>query len=93
MLHALTFAASFLASLRLIEKLAPPSAASPAQAINSALSSGFTLGIATLASGPLFDAFGAFGYLATAVMALLGLVGAILLTRRARSLSSDRLRF
>lgn len=93
MLHALTFAASFLASLRLIEKLAPPSAASPAQAINSALSSGFTLGIATLASGPLFDAFGAFGYLATAFMALLGLAGAILLTRRARSLSSDRLRF
>lgn len=82
-LHALTFAASFLASLRLIEKLAPPEAASPAQAINSALSSGFTLGIATLASGPLFDAFGARGYAATAVMALLGLGGAALLHRRA----------
>ena len=48
---------------------------------------------ATLASGPLFDALGAFGYLATALMALLPLAGAILLTRRARSLSSDRLRF
>lgn len=83
-LHAMTFAASFLASLRLIEKLAPPAAASPAQAINSALSSGFTLGVATLASGPLFDAFGPFGYLVTAVMALLGLVGAILLSRRSR---------
>lgn len=83
-LHALTFAASFLASLRLIEKLAPPSAASPAQAINSALSSGFTLGIATLASGPLFDAFGPFGYLSTAAMALLGLGGAVLLWKRAQ---------
>ncbi len=83
-LHALTFAASFLASLRLIEKLAPPSAASPAQAINSALSSGFTLGVATLASGPLFDAFGAGGYIATAAMALLGLGGAVLLWRRAQ---------
>lgn len=83
-LHAMTFAASFLASLRLIEKLAPPAAASPAQAINSALSSGLTLGVATLASGPLFDAFGPFGYLVTAVMALLGLVGAILLSRRSR---------
>ena len=84
MLHALTFAASFLASLRLIEKLAPPAAASPAQAINSALSSGFTLGVATLASGPLFDALGAKGYLATAVMAALGLGGAIMLSRRSR---------
>jgi PPP family 3-phenylpropionic acid transporter len=83
-LHALTFAASFLASLRLIEKLAPPAAASPAQAINSALSSGFTLGIATLAAGPLFDALGPLGYLATAGMAGLGLIGAIMLSRRSR---------
>jgi PPP family 3-phenylpropionic acid transporter len=87
MLHATTFAASFMASLRLIEKLAPAAAASPAQAINSALSSGFTLGIATLVSGPLFDAFGPFGYLATAFMALLGLGGAILLSRRAKTLA------
>jgi PPP family 3-phenylpropionic acid transporter len=82
-LHAMTFAASFLASLRLIEKLTPPTNASAAQAINSALSSGFTLGVATLCSGPLFDAFGPFGYLAVAAMALLGLGGAILLNRRA----------
>lgn len=86
-LHAMTFAASFLASLRLIEKLTPPTSASAAQAINSALSSGFTLGIATLASGPLFDALGARGYLAVAAMALLGLGGAILLARRSRNLS------
>ncbi|WP_297512014.1 MFS transporter [uncultured Caulobacter sp.] len=85
MLHALTFAASFLASLRLIEKLAPPANASAAQAINSALSSGLTLGVATLASGPLFDAFGRYGYVSTAFMALLGLGGAVLLTRRAKS--------
>jgi MFS transporter, PPP family, 3-phenylpropionic acid transporter len=83
-LHAMTFAASFLASLRLIEKLTPPTNASAAQAINSALSSGFTLGVATLCSGPLFDAFGPFGYLAVAAMALLGLGGAILLARNAR---------
>jgi hypothetical protein len=57
-LHALTFAASFMASLRLIERLAPPQSASAAQAINSALSAGFMLGVGTLASGPLFDAFG-----------------------------------
>ena len=82
-LHGLTFAASFMASLRLIERLAPPQSASAAQAINSALSAGFMLGVATLASGPLFDAFGVKGYLAMAVMGGLGLVGALRLTRLA----------
>jgi len=78
-LHALTFAASFMASLRLIEKLTPPSSASAAQAINSALSMGFALGVATLASGRLFDAFGPHGYFAMAGVAALGLAGAVLL--------------
>ena len=82
-LHALTFAAAFMASLRLIERLAPPQSASAAQAINSALSAGFMLGVGTLASGPLFDAFGVKGYLAMAVMGGLGLVGALRLTRHA----------
>jgi PPP family 3-phenylpropionic acid transporter len=81
-LHALTFAASFMASLRLIERLAPPQSASAAQAINSALSAGFMLGVGTLAAGPLFDAFGTKGYLAMATMGGLGLVGAVLLNRR-----------
>jgi PPP family 3-phenylpropionic acid transporter len=71
-LHALTFAASFMASLRLIERLAPPQSASAAQAINSALSAGFMLGVGTLAAGPLFDAFGTKGYLAMAAMGGLG---------------------
>jgi len=83
-LHALTFAASFLASLRLIEKLTPPASASSAQAINSALSSGLTIGLATLASGPLFDALGPRGYLAMAAMAILGMAGAMALQRSAR---------
>ncbi|MBO9559883.1 MAG: MFS transporter [Caulobacter sp.] len=83
-LHALTFAASFMASLRLIERLAPPQSASAAQAINSALSAGFVLGVGTLASGPLFDAFGPRGYLAMAAMGGLGLVGAVMLTKRAK---------
>jgi len=85
LLHALTFAASFLASLRLIEKLTPPANASAAQAINSALSGGFTLGVATLFAGPLFDAFGSYGYLAMAGVAALGLAGAIALNRRTGS--------
>ncbi|WP_425999704.1 MFS transporter [Caulobacter sp. DWR1-3-2b1] len=81
-LHAFTFAASFLASLRLIEKLTPPSHASSAQAMNSALSMGFALGVATWFSGHLFDAFGSYSYLAMAGVAALGLAGAIILNHR-----------
>lgn len=83
-LHALTFAASFLASLQLIERLTPPRSASAAQALNSAVSQGFTLGLATLASGPLFDAFGVGGYWAMAALGALGLCGALMLGRSAR---------
>lgn len=83
-LHAFTFAASFLASLQLIERLTPPKSASAAQALNSAVSQGFTLGLATLASGPLFDAFGVRGYGVMAVLGALGLAGALLLGRSAR---------
>jgi len=84
-LHALTFAATFMASLRLIEKLTQPANASAGQALNSAFSGGFTLGVATLCAGPLFDAFGSYGYLAMAVTAALGLAGAIILNRRTGS--------
>jgi PPP family 3-phenylpropionic acid transporter len=84
-LHAFSFAASFMASLRLIERLTPASSASVAQAINSALSMGFMLGVATLASGPLFDAFGPRGYLAMSAMGALGLIGALKLVQGART--------
>jgi PPP family 3-phenylpropionic acid transporter len=86
-LHAVTFAASFMASLRLIERLAPPESASAGQAINSALSAGFMLGVGALASGPLFDAFGTKGYLAMALMGGLGLIGAVRLARSRHGLS------
>lgn len=75
-LHALSYAATFFASLRLVENLSTPRTASAAQALNSALSGGVLAGVATLASGPLFDRFGAGGYLLMSVMSLAGLVGA-----------------
>jgi len=76
-LHVLSYAATFLASLQLVERLSTPRNASAAQAINSALSGGVLLGLATLASGPLFDRFGAGGYLLMSAMCLIGTVGAL----------------
>ncbi len=72
-LHALSFCATFLGSLALIERYAPPHAASAAQTVSSALAGGLFMGLATLASGPLFDAFGPFGYLAMTAMTLTGM--------------------
>lgn len=75
-LHALSFAAVFMGSLQLIERNAPPHSASAAQTISSAVSGGLLIGLATLASGPLFDAVGGRGYLGMSLLALLGLLGA-----------------
>lgn len=76
-LHALSYAATFFASLLLVERLSTPRNASAAQALNSALSGGVLSGLATMASGPLFDRYGAKGYLLMAAMCAVGLVGAI----------------
>ncbi|WP_411288786.1 MFS transporter [Phenylobacterium sp.] len=76
-LHTLSYAATFLASLQLVERLSTPRNASAAQAINSALSGGVLAGLATIASGWLFDAHGARGYLLMSVISAVGLIGAV----------------
>lgn len=80
-LHALSFTATFIGSLQLIQRQAPARYASAAQSLATTLSSGLLIGLATLASGPLFDRFGPAGYLAMAAMALAGVAGAALLPR------------
>jgi PPP family 3-phenylpropionic acid transporter len=76
-LHALSYAATFMASVQLAERLSAPKNASAAQTINSALSSGLISGAATMASGWLFDRVGAHGYLLMSAMCVAGLIGAV----------------
>jgi PPP family 3-phenylpropionic acid transporter len=76
-LHALSYAATFLASLQLIERLSTPRNASAAQTLNSALSGGVIAGLATMASGPLFDHVGAKGYLLMTAMCAVGVLGCL----------------
>lgn len=76
-LHALSYAATFMASVQLAQRLAAPRNASAAQTINSALSSGLISGLATMASGWLFDRGGAHGYLLMSAMCVAGVVGAL----------------
>ncbi len=81
-LHALTFAATFLAGVQIVERLAPRDSQTAAQTLSSVLSAGVLIGVATAVSGPLYDRFGAGGYAAMAVMAGAGLLAALPLRRR-----------
>jgi PPP family 3-phenylpropionic acid transporter len=76
-LHALSYAATFLASLQLVERLSTPRNASAAQTLNSALSGGVIAGLATMASGPLYDHVGAKGYLLMTAMCVVGVAGSL----------------
>ncbi|MGA0599136.1 MFS transporter [Caulobacter sp. KR2-114] len=83
-LHAATFTATFMGSLQLVERLSPPGSASAAQTVNSVLSGGLFMGLASMGSGALFDMIGARGYLAMSLLAGLGLAGAVALPRAIR---------
>lgn len=83
-LHAFSYAATFLASVQLVERLSSPRNASAAQSINSALSGGVLMGLASLASGWIFDHFAAGGYLLMSAMCVAGLVAAVRLNGEAR---------
>jgi PPP family 3-phenylpropionic acid transporter len=61
-LHAMSMTATFMGSLRLIQRLSPAASATAAQTLNASIVNG-VLGLATIASGPLFDRLGARGYL------------------------------
>lgn len=82
-LHALTFAATYLAGVEIIEKLAPPGGHTAAQTLNSVMAAGILIGLSTLAAGPLYDRVGAYGYLSMSATAIVGL----LLGWRLRSLN------
>ena len=83
-LHALTFAATYLAGVQLVEQLSPPGSQTAAQTLSSVLSAGVLIGLATLAAGPLYDAWGVGGYLAMTGLAAMGGLAA-LTARRARA--------
>ncbi|NBB52573.1 MFS transporter [Rhizobium sp. CRIBSB] len=78
-LHALSFAVTYLAGVQIVERLSPPGAHTAAQTLSSVVSAGVLMGLATLASGPLYDGFGVRGYLAMAMLAALGGLAALAL--------------
>lgn len=84
-LHALTFAATYLAGVEIVEALSPPRDHTSAQTLASVLSAGLLIGLATALSGQFYDAFGAKGYLAMTVMAAMGGLFAMAVRRPVKS--------
>ncbi len=84
-LHAFTFGATHLGAIHFIARTVPPALSATAQSLYSAAVMGLGLGLAILASGSLYAAFGAGAYFAMAVLGALGSVCAVVLARRWRT--------
>jgi len=80
-LHALTFAATYLAGVEIVERLSPRDSQTAAQTLSSMLSAGVLIGLATLAAGPLYDLWGVGGYLAMSGLAAVGLLAGLKVRR------------
>lgn len=76
-LHALTFAATYLAGVQIVQRLSPPEHQTAAQTLSSVLAAGVLIGLATVFAGPLYDAYGSGGYWAMAVLAGIGGLAAL----------------
>ena len=82
LLHALTYGATHLAAIHFIARAVPEAAAGTAQALYASVAAGVIMGAATLASGPLFAAYGGGAYWAPAALSTVGLAAALVLARR-----------
>ncbi len=83
-LHAATFGLAHVGAMQFIARATPPDVSASAQGLLATANAGIALGFATLASGPLFAAYGGDAYFAMAAMGGVGSLMAVLLLRRWR---------
>jgi PPP family 3-phenylpropionic acid transporter len=81
-LHALSFGAAHLAAIHFLTHAVPEDRAATAQGIYAACVAGLAMGLATIASGPLYRMFAGEAYAAMALLALISVFSAGLLMRR-----------
>jgi MFS transporter, PPP family, 3-phenylpropionic acid transporter len=80
-LHGLTFGAAHLAAMHFIARAVPQGMTATAQSLNAAFGGGIAMGLAMTLSGWLYGSFGAAAFDVMAILAALGLAGALLLGR------------
>jgi PPP family 3-phenylpropionic acid transporter len=78
-LHGATFALAHLGAMYFILKAVPPRLAATGQSLYAVCSSGLAMGLATLASGPLYAAYGGHAYLLMSAMGVGAALFALLL--------------
>ena len=84
-LHAFTFGAAHLGAIHFVARAVPTSESATAQSLYSAASIGAGLGLAMLASGPLYEAFAGGAYHAMAALGAMGCVLGLILGRLERA--------
>jgi len=77
-LHGLTFGATYLGTLNLIQSRVPPHRAGTAQSVHSALGAGVIMGGTTLLAGLIYQQWGAVSFIVMAVFAAAGTIAALL---------------
>lgn len=80
-LHGLTYGASHLGAMHVIQRMMPEGQAGTAQALYSTMTAGIGMGAAMLLAGFTYSRFAGASYFAMAALALLGLAAAIALRR------------
>lgn len=80
-LHSGTFAMTHVSAMNLMTKRVDARLAARAQALYASISTGLALGLATLAAGPLYAAFGGRAYLFAASMSMTATAAALIMTR------------
>lgn len=80
-LHALTFGATYLGALNLIQSRVPEHRTGSAQSIHAALASGIVMGVVTMVAGQIYGPLGAGSFLVMSLIAALGIIAAVYLHR------------
>jgi PPP family 3-phenylpropionic acid transporter len=81
-LHGLTFGAMHLGSMQLLATLVSPRIAGSAQGLHAAIMAGLTMGVAILASGPLYAALAGHAYWVMAGLSGLAVATSLMLAAR-----------
>lgn len=78
-LHGLTFGATHLGVIHHISRTVPDHLHNTAQALYSSVAGGVIIALATASAGPLYQAYGAYAFLAASLMAAVAAVFALIL--------------
>jgi PPP family 3-phenylpropionic acid transporter len=82
LLHALTYGATHLGAILFVARAVPDRVSGTVQALYATFASGVAMGIATWASGPLFDTYAGRAYAAMAALGAIAVISAFVISRR-----------